>query len=89
MRGVADPACSDSQLASLQTVIHQLEGDVSRWTKSLKNPAVQANSPRHLHTANVRWHGASMLGLGVNVASVLARDNVPKANAEPGRANAR
>jgi hypothetical protein len=52
---VVDPACSDSQLASLQTAIHQLEGDIFRGTKSLNLGAVQAKSLRHQHAANVRW----------------------------------
>jgi hypothetical protein len=52
---VGDPACSDSQLASLQTAIHQLEGDIFRWSKSLNLGAVQAKSLRHQHAANVRW----------------------------------
>jgi hypothetical protein len=56
---VADPACSESRLASLQTAIHQLEGDIFRWTKSLNLGAVQAKSLRHQHAANVRWHSAS------------------------------
>jgi hypothetical protein len=56
---VDDPACSESRLASLQTAIHQLEGDIFRWTKSLNLGAVQAKSPRHQHAALIRWHGAS------------------------------
>jgi hypothetical protein len=52
---VGDPGCSDSQLASLQTAIHQLEGDVLRWTKSLNLGVVQAKSVRHQYAANVRW----------------------------------
>jgi hypothetical protein len=56
---VADAACSESRLASLQTAIHQLEGDIFRWTKSLNLGAVQAKPLRHQHAANVRWHSAS------------------------------
>jgi hypothetical protein len=56
---VSDPDCSDSQLASLQTAIHQLDGDVFRWIKSLDLGVSEAKSVRHQHAANVRWHGAS------------------------------
>ena len=56
---VSDPECSDSQLASLQTAIHQLEGDVFRWTKSLNLRVSEAKSIRQQHAANVRWHGSA------------------------------
>jgi hypothetical protein len=50
---------AESRLASLQTAIHQLEGDIFRWTKSLNRGVSQAKSVRHQHAANVRWHGAT------------------------------
>jgi hypothetical protein len=56
---VADLACSESRLVSLQAAIQQLEGDIFRWTKSLNLVAVQAKSLCHQHAANVRWHSAS------------------------------
>jgi hypothetical protein len=52
---VSDPACSESRLASLQTAIHQLEGDIFRWTKSLNVGASQAKSVRHQQAVNARW----------------------------------
>ncbi len=52
---VADPTCSESRLASLQTAIHQLEGDVFRWTKSLNLVTPQQKSIRHQWAINARW----------------------------------
>ena len=52
---VADPATTGSMVASWQTAIHQLEGDIFRWTKSLNLGATQAKSVRHQHAINTRW----------------------------------
>lgn len=57
---VDDPEVTEARLASLQTAIHQIEGDLHRWTKSLDPTMVQAKSLRHQHAANVRWHGAAL-----------------------------
>jgi hypothetical protein len=54
-----DTEFSESRLASLQTAIHQIEGDIFRWTKSLNLGVSQAKSVRHQHAAYVRWHGAT------------------------------
>ena len=52
---VADPQTAESRIAALQTAIHQLEGDVFRWTKSLSLGAPQAKSIRHQRAVNARW----------------------------------
>jgi hypothetical protein len=53
------PEITESALASLQTAIHQLEGDLFRWTKSLDPTMETAKSMRHQHAANSRWHGSA------------------------------
>jgi hypothetical protein len=52
---VADPAAAGSAVASWQAAIHQLEGDIFRWTKSLNLGATQHKSVRHQHAINTRW----------------------------------
>ena len=52
---VADPASTGSAVASWQSAIHQLEGDIFRWTKSLSLGATQSKSVRHQHAINIRW----------------------------------
>ena len=54
---VADPQTAESRIAALQTAIHQLEGDVFRWTKSLSLGAPQAKSIRHQRAVNAGGRG--------------------------------
>jgi hypothetical protein len=54
-----DTESSESRLTSRQTAIHQLEGDIFRWMRSLNLGVPQAKSVRHQHAAQVRWHGAT------------------------------
>jgi hypothetical protein len=52
---VADPQTAESRIAALQTAIHQLEGDIFRWTRSLNLGEPQAKSVRHQRAVNARW----------------------------------
>ena len=54
-----DPDLTESALASLQTAIHQLEGDLFRWTKALDPTMETAKSMRHVAAANSRWRGSA------------------------------
>ena len=56
---VADPEATESRLASLQTALHQIEGDLFRWIKSLNPTEVTAVSRQHQQAALIRWHGAN------------------------------
>jgi hypothetical protein len=56
---VADPEATEARLASLQTALHQIEGDLFRWIKSLNPTVVTAVSRQHQQAALIRWHGAN------------------------------
>ena len=56
---VADPEATESRLASLQTALHQIEGDLFRRIKSLNPTVVTAVSRQHREAALIRWHGAN------------------------------
>ena len=56
---VADPEATEARLASLQTALHQIEGDLFRWIKSLNPTVVTAVSHRHQQAAMIRWLGAN------------------------------
>jgi hypothetical protein len=52
---VADRTATGSAVAAWQSAIHQLEGDIFRWTRSLSLGETQHKSVRHQHAINTRW----------------------------------
>jgi hypothetical protein len=55
----ADPKSTESQLATIQSALHQLESDLFRWINKLDPTQEVVKSARHVHAANSRWSRTS------------------------------
>ena len=55
----ADPKATESQLATIQSALHQLESDLFRWINKLDPTQEVVKSQRHVHAANSRWNRTS------------------------------
>lgn len=55
----ADPTSTESQLATIQSALHQLESDLFRWINKLDPTQEVVKSQRHVHAANTRWSRTS------------------------------